>query len=598
MKMTATRTALALVMVSGLGACTAATNGIESAAQAVGDSASQAVAAAALDELLVRSEAAYLDRNPVAAFFRSDFSDADRLGDFSPAYYAKERAAAEADLAALRLIDRSALSQTDRIVYDTFEYTMERRIAETAPDVLPTVLATPLDHFRGLHVFYPRFSAPGALMPFDTVEDYENNLSRHRDAAKIIDQMIARMRTGASRGITVPSLTVEIMIKQFDTQLNAPDDKNPYYAPLAAFPSTFADEEKRGLTTAYRETVQGTLFPAMKRMRDFLAEEYLPVARETIAATANPGGDDYYSYRIHEMTTLPLTAEEIHQTGLSEVARINAAIAAAKAEAGDRTAPTYTTKAELQEAWYEVAREVDPLMDRLFLNQPRTPLRIEPYEEYREAFNLAASYMAGKPDGTRPGTFYFSGYNVAERKLGTSINLYMHEGNPGHHFQTMLAFENEELPDFMRYGGFTAFSEGWGLYAESLGYELGLYDDPLDRLEALQGGELLRAVRLVVDTGMHAKGWSRERAIEYMVENGQARDFAESETARYIVMPAQALAYKTGELKIKQLRAKAEAALGDNFDVRRFHDQVLATGDVPLEVLEAKIDDWIASGGK
>ena len=187
---------------------------------------------------------------------------------------------------------------------------------------------------------------------------------------------------------------------------------------------------------------------------------------------------------------------------------------------------------------------------------------------------------------------------MAERKLGTSINLYMHEGNPGHHFQTMLAFENEELPDFMRYGGFTAFSEGWGLYAESLGYELGLYDDPLDRLEALQGGELLRAVRLVVDTGMHAKGWSRERAIEYMVENGQARDFAESETARYIVMPAQALAYKTGELKIKQLRAKAEAALGDNFDVRRFHDQVLATGDVPLEVLEAKIDDWIASGGR
>ena len=174
----------------------------------------------------------------------------------------------------------------------------------------------------------------------------------------------------------------------------------------------------------------------------------------------------------------------------------------------------------------------------------------------------------------------------------------MHEGNPGHHFETMLAYENEELPDFMRYNGFTAYGEGWGLYAESLGYELGLYDDPLDRIGALAGGELLRAVRLVVDTGMHAKGWSREKAIEYMVANGQPRDFAESETARYIVMPAQALAYKTGELKIKALRAKAEKALGKDFDVRRFHDQVLSTGNIPLSVLEAKIDAWIAAGGK
>ncbi|MEX0341117.1 MAG: DUF885 family protein, partial [Erythrobacter sp.] len=184
------------------------------------------------------------------------------------------------------------------------------------------------------------------------------------------------------------------------------------------------------------------------------------------------------------------------------------------------------------------------------------------------------------------------------RKLGTSVSLYMHEGNPGHHFQSMFAIENEDLPEFMRYGGFTAFSEGWGLYAESLGYELGLYDDPVERLKALRGGEMLRAVRLVVDTGMHALGWSREQAIDYMVANGAARDFAESESARYIVMPAQALAYKTGELKIKQLRARAESALGDQFDVRKFHEQVLNTGDIPLPVLEAKIDAWIAGGGQ
>ncbi len=588
---TATSTALAFALAASLGACTTVPANDVPMASAISE-------AAALDALLQRSEADYLDRNPVAAFFRGDFSDADRLGDFSPASYVAERAAAQSDLAALRAIDRDALSATDRIVYDTFEYTMEQRIAGTDPDILPTVLAQPIDHFRGFHVFYPRLSAPDALMPFDTVADYEDNLSRHRDAAEGIDQMIARLRTGVSRGITLPRLTVELMIEQFDTQLQAPRDSNPYFAPLGAFPESFTTAQQAEQAAKLGQVVTGTLFPAMERMRDFLADEYLASARSTIAATANPGGEAYYQYRIADMTTLPLTADEIHETGLTEVARINAAIEEAEAARGNRRAPTYTTKQNLQEAWYEVAAEVDPLMDRLFLNQPETPLRIIPYEEYREKFNLAASYFPGKVDGTRPGTFYFSGYNVAERELGTSINLYMHEGNPGHHFQTMIAFENEDLPDFMRYGGFTAFSEGWGLYAESLGYELGLYDDPIDRLEALQGGELLRAVRLVVDTGMHAKGWSREQAIEYMVANGQPRDFAESETARYIVMPAQALAYKVGELKIKQLRARAEATLGDDFDVRRFHDQVLATGDVPLTVLEAKIDRWIANGGR
>ncbi|MBX7500820.1 DUF885 domain-containing protein [Qipengyuania sp. YG27] len=551
-----------------------------------------------LHALFEASEAAYLKRNPFAAFFRGDFTDADKLGDYSAASYVEETEAAKANLAALAGIDREVLGATDKIAYDTFEYTQQRQLVQTAPNVFPTVLALPMDHFRGLHVFYPRLSAPGALMPFDTAEDYRNNFARHREFAKIVDQVIDRFRTGAGAGITLPRMSVELMIQQLDTQLSAGPEASPYWAPVANFPDSIAEADRAALTEEHRAVLTDTLFPALQKLRDYLANDYLSQARETIAATANPGGDDYYSYRIAEMTTLPLTAAEVHQTGLSEVARINAAIDAAKAEANGRTAETYTTKADLQQAWYDVAEQVDPLMEKVFLRQPKTELKIEPYEPYREKFNLAASYMSGKADGTRPGIFYFSGYNVAERKLGTSINLYMHEGNPGHHFQSMFAIENEDLPEFMRYGGFTAFSEGWGLYAESLGYELGLYDDPVHRLEALQGGELLRAVRLVVDTGMHALGWSREKAIEYMVANGQPRDFAESETARYIVMPAQALAYKTGELKIKELRAKAQAALGDDFDVRKFHEQVLNTGDIPLPVLEAKIDAWIAGGGQ
>ena len=554
--------------------------------------------AAKLHALFERSGAEALDRNPIAAFFRGDFSDADKLGDFSPASYAEERAAAEANLAELATVDRDALSETDRIAYDVFEYTQQRTLAMTSPEILPTVLALPIDHFRGMHVFYPRFSAPGALMPYDTVEDYENNFSRHREMAKIVDQAIARFKTGAASGITLPRMSVELMIEQLDLQLDAPIEESPYWSPVANFPDSISQAEQERLTKQHREVLTGTLMPAFKKLRDYLANEYLPQARTSIAATDNPGGEAYYAYRIEDNTTLPLTAQQVHDTGLAEVARINTAIEEAKAEAAGRTGETYTSKADLQAAWCDVAERVDPLMDQLFLRIPKTELRIEPYEPYREKFNLAASYMAGKADGSRPGTFYFSGYNVAERKLGTSIALYMHEGNPGHHFQSMFAIENEALPEFMRYGGFTAFSEGWGLYAESLGYELGLYDDPVDRLAALQGGELLRAVRLVVDTGMHALGWSRDQAIEYMVANGQPRDFAESETARYIVMPAQALAYKTGELKIKELRAKAQAALGENFDVRRFHEQVLNTGDMPLPVLEAKIDAWIAGGGQ
>ena len=553
---------------------------------------------AKLHALFERSEAESLDRNPVSAFFRGDFSDADKLGDFSPASYMAEREAAEANLAELATIDREALGETDRIAYDVFEYSQNRTLAMTSPEVLPTVLALPLDHFRGFHVFYPRFSAPGALMPYETVTDYENNFSRHREFAKAIDDGIARFRTGAEAGITLPRMSVELMIEQLGLQIDAPVEQSPYWAPVANFPDSISEAEQERLTREHREVLTGTLMPALAKLRTYLQDEYLEQSRLSIAATDNPGGDAYYQYRIEENTTLPLTAQQVHDTGLAEVARINAAIDAARAEAGDRTGETYTSKADLQAAWYDVAEQVDPLMDRVFLRQPKTELRIEPYEPYREKFSLAASYSAGKADGTRPGTFYFSGYNVAERELGTSVSLYMHEGNPGHHFQSMFAIENEDLPEFMRYGGFTAFSEGWGLYAESLGYELGLYDDPVERLKALEGGEMLRAVRLVVDTGMHALGWSRDQAIEYMVANGSPRDFAESETARYIVMPAQALAYKTGELKIKELRAKAETALGDDFDVRKFHEQVLNTGDVPLPVLEAKIDSWIAGGGQ
>jgi uncharacterized protein (DUF885 family) len=592
MNRNALRLASALAIATGVLAAPAAHAGDQA------EAAASQTEGQRLRALLAQSEAEALVRHPIGAFYRGDFTNADKLGDWSAASFEAERTAAEADLAALATIDRAALDAGDRIAYDTFEYANQRTLAGFAPEILAVELALPLDHFRGIQGDYPSLSAPDGVMPFKTPQDYANNIARHGAYAQMVEDVIARFDTGLAQGITLPKLTVELMIDQLDIQLDAPEDTNPYFAPLRSLPDSFTEAEKDTARTQLHAAVADTLNPAMRRLRSYLAETYLPKARASIGATDNPGGEAYYDYLIAQNTTLPLTAKQVHELGLSEVARISKAREATIAARGDRRPQVYKTKEALTEAWYEVGRKVDAAIGPMFLRQPEAELQIKPYEPYREQFQLAASYQPGAEDGSRPGTFYFSGWNAAERELSPSVRLYMHEGNPGHHFQTMFAIEDESLPDTLRHGWFTAFGEGWALYAESLGYELGLYDDPVDRLQALEDGELKRAVRLVVDTGMHAFGWSREKAVEYMVENGNPRDYSENEIARYIAMPGQALGYKIGELKIKELRARAETALGDGFDIRRFHDEVLNSGNIPLAVLEAKIDAWIAAGGQ
>lgn len=601
MHQTISRLPLLALAAASLAACATAPDSVSvaSTAPAAAASGPDAGAHAALQALFEKSDAAFLVRNPAAAFYRGDFTHADRLGNgFAADYHAKERAAAESDLAELRAIDRSALSPEDRISYDVFAYNQERTLEETSPTNLPFAKFLPIDHFRGFHINYPRLSSAGGVMPFASTADYDNALKRHAQVPAQVDAAIARMREGMAAGVVQPKLTVATMIEQLDTQLALTTEQTPYWTPIAQFPDAIGAADRTRLTAAFRTAIERDIRPSLQKLRDFLATEYLPAARDGNGLGAAKGGSDFYRFRIAEMTTLPLTADEVHQTGLDEVARINAALVKARAEAGSRKPVIYRDKAALTKAWYDLAARVDPLLPRLFAAQPKTKLEIRPYEEYREKFNLAASYNAGNVDTGKPGVFYFSGYDLPNREVSPTVSLYMHEGSPGHHFQIMTAFENAGLPRFQRYGGFTAYSEGWGLYAESLGYELGLYDDPLERIGALAGGELLRAVRLVVDTGIHAKGWSRKQAVEYMVANGQPRDFALSETARYIVMPGQALAYKIGELTIRRLRDKAQQALGERFDVRAFHAQVLDSGSLPLPALERKIDDWIAAGGR
>ncbi|MFN6936588.1 MAG: DUF885 domain-containing protein, partial [Tsuneonella sp.] len=425
--------------------------------------ASQTIPAQRLHALFKRSDAAFVERNPSVAFYRGDFSRADRISNSAaPGYYAAERAAAQAALTELATIDRASLGPVDRIAYDVFAYDKQRWIAGTEPAVLKFRQGLPLDHFRGEHIGYPRLSSAGGQMPFATVADYDNALKRHAMFARVIDDSIARFREGMAAGVVHPRIATETMIAQLDTQLRMPVEAMPYWSPVASFPDAIGATDRSRLTGAFRRAIEGDIRPALQRLRTFLADEYLPRSRESVGLGGTPGGDAYYRYRVAEMTTLPLTPEEVHATGIAEVDRIEKALATARAEAGSRKPVVYTDKAELTKAWYALQERVDPLLPRLFAKMPKTPLEIRPYEEYREAFNLAASYNSGNVDTGKPGIFYFSGYNLKNRQVSPTIALYMHEGSPGHHFQNMIAAENRDLPDFMRFGGFTAYGEGWG----------------------------------------------------------------------------------------------------------------------------------------
>ncbi|HWT13327.1 MAG TPA: DUF885 domain-containing protein [Allosphingosinicella sp.] len=564
---------------------------------------------ARLHQLFRESDEANLRRNPIAAIFRGDFRYADRLGDYiTDEYYAAERAAAEADLAALAAIDRDALSPTDKLAYDVFKYQREDDLLDVRPDMLALTAVRPINHFTGFHTFYPVFASGRNAAPFRNVEDYENNLKRHREFVQAFDRVIGRFRQGMESGVVETKLTIRNVIGQLDTQLAAAPEESPYFGPVQNFPDAVPEADRARLREAHLAMIRDEIFPAYRRLRDFLQNEYLPVAREGVGLVHMRGGDVLYRRLIQETTTLPLTADYVHDLGLREVARLRGEMEAIKTRVGFngtlaqffehlRTDPQFAPPSRewLQERYYEIGRTVDSRIGQIFSTIPRTRLEIRAVEPFRERNEAGGSYQDGTPDGSRPGVFYYNAYDLPSRRTYGMETLYLHEGAPGHHFQISLANENTELPAFMRFGGNTAFVEGWALYAETLWDELGMETDPYQRFGGLND-EMLRAMRLVVDTGIHAKGWTREQAIRYMLDNsGMSETEATSEVERYIAIPGQALAYKLGQLKILELRARAEQALGDRFDLRDFHAQVLMTGSLPLTVLERKIDDWIAS---
>jgi uncharacterized protein (DUF885 family) len=566
----------------------------------------------ALAQLFADSDEAALAMSPISAMLRGDMRYADQFGDYiSDDYHARIKANTERELQRLAAIDRNALGRDERIAYDVFRYQGEQLLSQYRSGLMDIVARMPIDHFQSMHVFYPELSSGTSAIPFATLQDYENGVSRLQGYVRYLDRAIVRMREGIASGHTQPRLVMENVLAQLTAQMQGGVDASPFFAPLLNWPQDIAPAERQRIETAYRSVIGEGVFGAYRRLQDFINAEYLAACRSEVPGLLSmKDGDALYQGAIESYTTTTMSAAEIHALGLSEVARIRAAMHAIQQQVGFegsqaeffeflRSDPRFVLESRqaLLDGYEAIGKRVAQRIPEFFTLVPKSPLEIRPVPDYLEQTDAAGSYRQGTPDGSQPGVFFVNTWDLPSRGSLRMETLYLHEAIPGHHFQVSLAQENEALPNFLRFGDSTAFVEGWALYAESLGKELGMFTDPYQQLGSLDD-EMLRAMRLVVDTGLHAKGWARDQALQYMLDNSAVSvTEATAEVERYIAMPGQALAYKIGALTIRRLRNEAEAALGDRFDVRQFHAQVLDTGALPLAVLELKIRAWIEQRG-
>ena len=561
-----------------------------------------------LDRLFAEDSHARQALDPLGAMARGEAVPTDLLAlVFTPALAERQRAVNARALAALDQIDPGLLDPPHRLSYAVFRQTLADQQARLDPAAQALLGVQPFNHFMGFVVEFPEMAASGEGGSLRKLADVEARLTLERNLPMLFDHAQARFREGIASGVVEPRVTVAAMIAEIDAILARPPAQSLFMAPLRHLPRTTPAATRRRLARAFLATTTDTVYPAYARLRAFLAQTYEPAARETVGLSALPGGLALYRLLVREATTLQLDPDAVHQTGLAEVARIQRAMVGVEADLGYtqplpaffetiRTDPRFhpLRAAQLGEGFRAVGAKVARLAPAYFAHLPRTALLIRPYPDYRARFEAGGSYSEGMPDGSRPGVFWYNTYDWPHRFLTGITTLYLHEGAPGHHFQISLAQENESLPDFQRFGGNAAYVEGWALYAESLGYDMGLYRDPMQHWGTLDD-EMLRAMRLVVDTGLHTRGWTRDQAIAYMLNNsGMGRIDAAAEVDRYIANPGQALAYKVGAMTIERLRDEARAALGARFDIRAFHDQVLGSGALPLAVLEAKIRGWIA----
>ncbi|AVP97051.1 DUF885 domain-containing protein [Ahniella affigens] len=545
-----------------------------------------------------------LKRSPIQATFIGDARYNDQLPNFFAADYRKaQRKWRDGWIDKLKSYDPNALDQQNRLSYDLLLAELEQ---DRAGDAFPDWML-PVSQFQSIPSFVPILGSGRSAQPFVTVKDYDNWLQRAGSVPTLFNTMIDNMREGMKAGVVQPKVIMLKVLPQLAAVPTESADKSMFWQPIANMPKSFPERDRKRLEAAYTKLIDSKLNPAYRKLEAFIRDEYLPACRDSVALSALPNGQAWYAYRVKVMTTTEKTPEEIHQIGLSEVDRIHRdmqeLMKQVKFEGSLQDFFAHMTKdgnfefeseQALLDAYNDYLHDVNKGIPKLFSLLPKAGFEIRPVEAFRAASSAGGSYQGPSQDGKRPGIFYVNTYDLKSRKTWDKESLFLHEAIPGHHFQIALQQELTDLPMFRRFGGETAFAEGWGLYAESLGKELGVYQDPYQYFGRLQA-ELWRAIRLVVDTGIHAKGWTREQVIQYMKDNSATSDTdAVSETERYIAIAGQALAYKIGELKILELRARAEQALGDQFDPREFHAEVLRDGSVRLDVLEAKIDRWLA----
>lgn len=588
------------LLICALGACSATqtTKNIQTpSAQAISAAQSQVEPIApALQAIIDQSWQLQLSASPEMAYSMGDASAAGKLADLSPAALAKLNQGQIAVLAQLKALDRSSLSKEDKINAQI----LEEQIQNDVDLYRFKDYYLPITAESGFHAYITSI----AQGRFNTLEDYRNYIAKLNTLPTYFAQQTHWLKQGLAEGITPPKVT----LNGFEDSISAyivPVEKSSYFKPFTQYPNYFTEAQKTQLTQEGRTLVEQKVLPLYQNFYDFMTKEYIPNARENIAASSLPNGAEFYENRVRYYTTLNMTSTQVHELGVKEVQRIRQEMEQIIASVGFkgsfadflhflRTDPQfYTTNADqlLKEAAF-IAKKADAMLPKYFGKLPRKPYGIAPVPA-----EIAPKYTTGRYSGSNsddePGYYWVNTYALDKRPLYELEALTLHEAVPGHHLQISLNSELTSLPDFRRYGYISAFGEGWGLYCEYLGLEAGFYQDPYSNFGRLTY-EMWRAARLVVDTGMHAQGWSRQQAIDFMASNtALSLHNVTTEIDRYISWPGQALSYKIGELTIKRLRAKAEQELGDKFDIRAFHDAVLENGSVPMSILEQQINDFI-----
>lgn len=565
--------------------------------------------ASALRALIAREWQYQLEFSPTYASVLGDRRWNDRWDDLSlTALEADHRHSLEV-LEQLKKIDRAKLPAADQLTYDLFRRDYETWVEEYAfkwyllpmnhQGWIPEGIRQP----PGVQTSYQLADN----LRFETVKDYEDWIARMHGFSTYVDQVLVLMREGMRQKLVHPKVVVQRIPVQLAKQMVDDPAKSGFYSPFTRFPAGIPEAERRRLDKAARQAISSSVVPALKRIHNFIRDEYLPAAPEQVGVWQFKDGAKLYAFMTRKFTTTSMTPEEVHALGLAEVKRLRGEMDAVMAKTGFkgtlaeffhylRTDPRfyYKTEEELLMRYRALAKQIDPRLVRLFRTLPRLPYGVEPTPAAMAPDVPAGFYYPAASDGSRPGTFLVNLYQPESRPWWEMVPLTLHEAMPGHHLQTSLAAEQEGIPEFRRFGYYVSYGEGWALYCETLGDELGLYDNPYDKFGQLSA-EMWRAVRLVVDTGMHAKRWSRQQAIDYFLENSPRPVLdVTNEVDRYLAWPGQALAYKVGQLKIRELRTRAERALGADFDVRAFHDAVLLEGSLPMDVLEQRMEAWIA----